>query len=47
LGIDKDAIDDGSVEPKISTPDQADELADMLGGLGVIGGKKCEVCFTV
>ena len=27
-------------------PDQADELADMLGGLGVNEGKACEMCLT-
>ena len=32
----------------LDTPDeeQVDELADMLGGLGVEGGIKCDVCFT-
>lgn len=45
---DKDAI-----EPKAAlskgddSDDEADELADMLGGLGVSGGKKCEVCQSV
>ncbi|WWC58824.1 uncharacterized protein I303_101368 [Kwoniella dejecticola CBS 10117] len=26
--------------------DQADELADLLGGLGVAGGKTCQMCFV-
>ena len=26
--------------------EQVDELADMLGGLGVEAGIKCDVCFT-
>jgi hypothetical protein len=30
---------------KLDEVDDADDLADMLSGLGV-GGKKCEVCFT-
>ena len=47
LLIDKEAIDDRPIEPnKAAEPDQADELADLLGGLGVAGGKKCEVCFV-
>ncbi len=46
LSVDKEAIDDRPVETKHDEPDQADELADLLGGLGVVNGKKCEVCFV-
>ena len=42
LWVDMDAIEN---KPGLSEPDQADELADMLGGLGVVGGKTCQVCF--
>ncbi|KAK4687668.1 hypothetical protein P7C73_g2453, partial [Tremellales sp. Uapishka_1] len=45
LAIDKDAIDNKPVDPKMDERDEGDELADMLGGLGVAGGKKCQVCF--
>jgi len=38
-------MDDKIMGPKPDEPDQADELADLLGGLGVAGGRKCEVCF--
>jgi hypothetical protein len=30
-----------------SQADQADELADLLSGLGVASEKKCEICFVV
>lgn len=46
LLIDKDAIDNEPLERRLGELDQADELADLLGGLGVADGKNCDVCFT-
>ncbi|OCF42130.1 hypothetical protein I317_04101 [Kwoniella heveanensis CBS 569] len=48
LSVDAEAITDGSSQPKEVTeaPDQADELADLLGGLGVASGKTCQMCFV-
>jgi hypothetical protein len=43
LTIDKDAIDSISAD---NEPDQGDELADLLGGLDVAEGAKCQICFT-
>lgn len=45
LLVDKDAMNDKVTEPKPDEPDQADELADLLGGLRMAAGKNCEVCF--
>ena len=45
---DKDAIEPKATSSKGDhSDDEADELADMLGGLGVSSGKKCEVCQSV
>ncbi|WVQ97656.1 hypothetical protein IAU59_004770 [Kwoniella sp. CBS 9459] len=48
LSVDAEAIADGGTQPKEVTeaPDQADELADLLGGLGVASGKTCQMCFV-
>jgi hypothetical protein len=43
LATDQDAVN--ATAAKLDEVDDADDLADMLSGLGV-GGKKCEVCFT-
>ncbi|RSH87961.1 uncharacterized protein EHS24_000484 [Apiotrichum porosum] len=40
LAYDVDALEN-------SQADQADELADLLSGLGVASEKKCEICFVV
>lgn len=35
--------------PELEAPaqeEEVDELADMLGGMGVEGGAKCNICFT-
>ena len=45
LLVDIDAIENKGQGPGVNETDQADELADLLGGLGVVGGKKCQVCF--
>ncbi len=45
LQVDKDAIDNKAAENREDDPDQADELADLLGGLGVDNAKACELCF--
>jgi hypothetical protein len=40
---------DTTAPPELDAPageEEVDELADMLGGLGVAGGIKCEICFT-
>ncbi|WRT64369.1 uncharacterized protein IL334_001301 [Kwoniella shivajii] len=47
LTLDTDAITDSASQPKeLESPDQADELADLLGGLGVESGKTCQMCFV-
>ncbi|WWC66176.1 uncharacterized protein I206_100077 [Kwoniella pini CBS 10737] len=47
LTTDSDALGDAQTQPKeVETTDQADELADLLGGLGVAGGKTCQMCFV-
>ncbi|WVF70244.1 hypothetical protein IAT40_005033 [Kwoniella sp. CBS 6097] len=48
LSVDAEAIADGTAQPKEVTeaPDQADELADLLGGLDVASGKTCQMCFV-
>ncbi|KAL7419356.1 hypothetical protein Q5752_006194 [Cryptotrichosporon argae] len=41
------ATDAEALESKAAADaDEADELADMLGGLGVATGKKCEICYA-
>lgn len=45
LKTDKDAIEPKAASSKGGdSDDEADDLADMFGGLGVSSGKKCEVC---
>ncbi|WWC86455.1 uncharacterized protein L201_001332 [Kwoniella dendrophila CBS 6074] len=47
LTTDPDAIGDAETQPKeVEVTDQADELADLLGGLGVAKGKTCQMCFV-
>nr|KIR45923.1 hypothetical protein I312_04893 [Cryptococcus bacillisporus CA1280] len=49
LDTDVDAITDAVSKSSISTApekDEADELADLLGGLGVAKGKTCQMCFV-
>ncbi|WVQ61960.1 uncharacterized protein L199_000093 [Kwoniella botswanensis] len=47
LTTDSDAIGDAATQPKeVETADQADELADLLGGLGVGSGKTCQLCYV-
>ena len=43
LSEDKDALE--SKAAPAEEKDEADDLANLLGGLGVAGGAKCEVCF--
>lgn len=45
IKTDKDAIEPKAQSSKGgNSDDEADELANMFGGLGVSSGKKCEVC---
>lgn len=44
LQTDIDAIDS---RPSAQAEEEATELADMFGGLGVGGEAKCDICFTV
>ena len=44
LSVDADAIENKK-PPGGEEDDIADDLADLLGGLGVDKAKKCEVCF--
>lgn len=49
LDTDVDAITDAVSKSSISAApekDEADELADLLGGLGVAKGKTCQMCFV-
>ncbi|WVR06061.1 hypothetical protein IAU60_003089 [Kwoniella sp. DSM 27419] len=49
VATDVDAIADEASKPKevlAEALDQADELADLLGGLGVASGKTCQMCFV-
>nr|XP_019049476.1 hypothetical protein I302_03265 [Kwoniella bestiolae CBS 10118]OCF28406.1 hypothetical protein I302_03265 [Kwoniella bestiolae CBS 10118] len=47
LTTDSDAIGDATTQPKeVEAADQADELADLLGELGVGSGKTCQLCFV-
>lgn len=47
LGMDMDAIEtkEADVKGDQTDRDQADDLADLLGGLGVDKAKTCEMCF--
>jgi SNF2 family DNA or RNA helicase len=45
LSVDAEAIDSKDANAK-EDRDEADDLADLLGGLGVGGVRKCEVCTT-
>ena len=47
ISMDKDAIQNENQAPDNELEsDEADELADMLGGLGVDEEKKCQLCFV-
>lgn len=50
LAVDSDATTDGNSQSNpgdgSTMKDEADQLADLLGGMGVAGGKACEVCFV-
>lgn len=45
LSVDADALDNKPVDAKEDV-DQADELADLLGGLGVGAERTCDICAT-
>ncbi|KAK1925490.1 SNF2 family N-terminal domain-containing protein [Papiliotrema laurentii] len=45
LSVDADALENKKAQAPDDS-DSADELADLLGGLGVDKSKKCEICFT-
>lgn len=44
--MDKDALENQAAKDSGSDA-EADDLADMLSGLGMNAQKKCEICFTV
>ncbi|RXK39749.1 hypothetical protein M231_02942 [Tremella mesenterica] len=51
LSVDVDALKDSDSPPNSQKPvqvvkDEADELADLLGGVSVASGKTCAVCFV-
>lgn len=46
LGVDKDALQN-SILQSDESDDAADDLANMMSGLGVSSSKKCEICFNV